>query len=47
VADKKNTSKHIERDNKLDRSNNARHNENARTAAALEPETPRIDTDHL
>ncbi|MDL4839421.1 hypothetical protein [Aquibacillus rhizosphaerae] len=24
-----------------------RHNENARESAALEPESPRIDTDHL
>jgi len=47
VADKKKTSIHIERNNKLERSKNDRHNENARTAAALEPETPRINTDNL
>jgi hypothetical protein len=47
VADKKNTFKHIERKNELDRSNDDRHNENARKAAALEPDAPRINTDNL
>jgi hypothetical protein len=47
VADKKKTSKHIERYSKLDRYKNDRHNDNARAAAALEPETPRINTDNL
>jgi hypothetical protein len=47
VTDKKKTSKHIESDSKLDRENNDRHNENARGAAALERETPRINTDNL
>jgi hypothetical protein len=47
VADQKIPSKHIEKNNKLDRSKNDRHNENAKTAAALEPETPRINTDNL
>lgn len=47
MADKKKTSKHIDRDSKLERDNNDRHNENARAAAALEPDTPRINTDNL
>ncbi|MBS4199199.1 hypothetical protein KHA93_05960 [Bacillus sp. FJAT-49732] len=47
MADKKKTSKHIERYSKLDRYKNDRHNDNARAAAALEPETPRINTDNL
>jgi hypothetical protein len=42
VADKKKTSTHIERDSNLDRFENDRHNDNARAAAALEPEIPRI-----
>lgn len=46
MADKK-TSKHIERNSKLDKINNDRHNDNARAAAALEPGTPRISTDNL
>lgn len=47
MADKKKTSEHIDKDNKLDRYQNDRHNENARAAVALEPETPRINTDNL
>ncbi|MCJ8007240.1 hypothetical protein ACFFF5_07020 [Lederbergia wuyishanensis] len=47
MADKKKTSKHIEKYSKLDRNKNDRHNDNARAAAALEPETPRINTDNL
>ncbi|MBY0096152.1 hypothetical protein [Mesobacillus maritimus] len=47
MAEKKIASKQVEKNDKLDRSNNDRHNENARTSAALEPITPRINTDHL
>ena len=47
VADKKKTSKEIENYSKLDRSQNDRHNDNARAAAALDPLTPRINTDNL
>ena len=47
VANKKKTSNHIESESKLDRDNNDRHNENARGAAALEQEIPRINTDNL
>lgn len=46
MADKKETSKHIERDSNINSYDN-RHNDNARAAAALEPETPRINTDNL
>jgi hypothetical protein len=44
VPDQKKTSKKIESN---ERYKNDRHNVNARTAAALEPEGPRIKTDHL
>ncbi|MBS4218367.1 hypothetical protein KHA96_08590 [Bacillus sp. FJAT-49711] len=47
MADKKKTSKHIDRNSKLDSDNKDRHNDNARAAASLEPETPRINTDNL
>jgi hypothetical protein len=48
VADNKKTSKHLERDSKLDRyENDDRHNDNARTATAFEPVIPRIDTENL
>ncbi|WP_163102505.1 hypothetical protein [Peribacillus alkalitolerans] len=47
MADKKKTSKHNESFSNLDRDKNDRHNDNARAAAALEPETPRINTDNL
>jgi hypothetical protein len=47
VADKKQTSKHEEKDSKLDEYENDRHNDNARAAAANESETPRINTDNL
>lgn len=47
VADKRKTSNDIEKYSKLDKNNNDRHNENARAAADLEPDTPRINTDNL
>ncbi|WP_334215915.1 hypothetical protein [Mangrovibacillus sp. Mu-81] len=48
VADKKKISKDIEKYSSLDNGNkNDRHNDNARAAAALEQETPRINTDNL
>ncbi|WP_342430324.1 hypothetical protein [Neobacillus sp. FSL H8-0543] len=47
MADKKNTSKQIERNNKLDREINDRHNDNARAAADPASNTPRINTDNL
>ncbi|MBS4208083.1 hypothetical protein [Bacillus sp. FJAT-50079] len=47
MADKKKTSKHIESNSKLDRSKNDRHNDNASATAALEQDTPRINTDNL
>jgi hypothetical protein len=48
VADKKKTSKNIEKYSTLDNGyKNDRHNDNAREAAALEPEYPRINTDNL
>ncbi|MBS4208066.1 hypothetical protein [Bacillus sp. FJAT-50079] len=47
MADKKKNSNHIESNSKLDRSKNDRHNDNAKAAAALEPEIPRINTDNL
>ncbi|WHZ05720.1 hypothetical protein QNH48_14290 [Neobacillus sp. YX16] len=47
MADKKKTSNHIERSSKIDRDKNERHNANARAAADLETETPRINTDNL
>lgn len=47
MADKKKTSNHIKSDNKLDEYKNDRHNDNARAAADLEPEYPRINTDNL
>lgn len=47
VAEKKKTSKPIEKDSKLDRDQNDRHNDNARAAAALESNIPRINTDNL
>jgi hypothetical protein len=46
VAHKKKTSKDIEKYSKLDRTINDQH-DNARAGAALEPETPRINTDNL
>lgn len=47
MADKKETSKHIERDSNINSYENDRHNDNAREAAAPETETPRINTDNL
>jgi hypothetical protein len=48
VADKKKTSNDKETFSTLDNGNkNDRHNDNARAAAALEQETPRINTDNL
>lgn len=47
VADKKKTSKDLEKSSKLDSYKNDRHNDNASAAAALEPQTPRIYTDNL
>jgi hypothetical protein len=47
VTDKKKTSKPIERNSNIDNTNNKRHNDNARAAAANEPGIPRIDTDNL
>ncbi|MGG3799598.1 hypothetical protein [Metabacillus fastidiosus] len=47
MADKKKTSKDLEKSSKLDRYKNDRHNDNASAAAALEPQTPRIYTDNL
>jgi hypothetical protein len=48
VADKKKISKDIEKYSLLYNGNkNDRHNDNARAAAALEQETPRINTDNL
>ncbi|MEG9295052.1 hypothetical protein V6B33_01205 [Mangrovibacillus sp. Mu-81] len=48
MADKKKISKDIEKYSSLDNGNkNDRHNDNARAAAALEQETPRINTDNL
>ncbi|MDR7079441.1 hypothetical protein J2Y03_004499 [Neobacillus niacini] len=44
MADKKETSEEKEKYNTLE---NDRHNDNARAAAALETETPRISTDNL
>jgi hypothetical protein len=48
VAEKKKTSKDLEKYRTLDNENkNDRHNENARAAAAPEPAIPRINTDNL
>jgi hypothetical protein len=48
VADKKKTSKDIEKYSTLENGNkNNQHNDNARAAAALEQEIPRINTDNL
>ncbi|WP_179292550.1 hypothetical protein [Bacillus sp. 7884-1] len=47
MADEKKPSKNIERDSKLERYENDRHNVNAREAAALEPDIPRINTENL
>ena len=48
MADKKKTSKDKGKYSTLDnRNTNDRHNDNAREAAALEPEAPRIRTDNL
>jgi hypothetical protein len=48
VADKKKTSRDIEKYNTLENGNKTnRHNDNARAAAALEQEIPRINTDNL
>lgn len=47
MTDNKKTSQLKEKSSKLDRYQEDRHNENARTASALEPVTPRINTDHL
>jgi hypothetical protein len=47
VADKKQSSKRIEKNSNSDSYNNDRHSQNARAAAELEPLTPRISTDNL
>jgi hypothetical protein len=48
MADKKKTSKDIEKYRTLENGNkNERHNDNAKAAAALEQEFPRINTDNL
>jgi hypothetical protein len=47
VVDKKKTSKDKEKYNPSDTDINDRHNDNARAAAALEQEYPRINTDNL
>jgi hypothetical protein len=47
VTDEKNTSKQEESYGKTDRINNDRHNDNARAAADLQSNTPRINTDNL
>jgi hypothetical protein len=47
VTDEKNTSKQEESYSKTDRINNDRHNDNARAAADLQSNTPRINTDNL
>jgi hypothetical protein len=47
VTDEKNTSKQEESYSKADRINNDRHNDNARAAADLQSNTPRINTDNL
>jgi hypothetical protein len=47
MTDKKQTSKNIDRNSKLDENNNDRHNDNARAAADNESVTPRINTDNL
>ncbi|WP_456274834.1 hypothetical protein [Bacillus sp. AK031] len=47
MADKKKNPENKNRSNQLDGSNNNRHNENARAAAALEPGFPRINTDNI
>jgi hypothetical protein len=47
VADKKKPSQDIENYRELDQKNNDRHSENARAAAAIELQTPRINTDNL
>jgi hypothetical protein len=46
-VDKKKTSNHIEKNTNLDRTENNRHNENARAAAAPDTDKPRINTDNL
>ncbi|MBY0147887.1 hypothetical protein [Neobacillus niacini] len=47
MTDEKNTSKQEESYGKTDRINNDRHNDNARAAADLQSNTPRINTDNL
>ncbi|MCM3693152.1 hypothetical protein [Neobacillus niacini] len=47
MAEEKKTSRNIERDSKLERYEDDRHNVNAREAAALEPDMPRINTENL
>jgi hypothetical protein len=47
VTNEKNTSKDEETYSKTDSNNNNRHNDNARAAADLQSNTPRIDTDNL
>jgi hypothetical protein len=48
VADKKKKSKDIDKYSTLENGNKTnRHNDNARAAAALGQETPRINTDNL
>jgi len=47
MTNEKNTSNHEETIRKTDRNNNDRHNDNARAAADLQSNTPRINTDNL
>jgi len=47
MTNPKNTSNHEETYRKTDRNNNDRHNDNARAAADLQSNTPRINTDNL
>ncbi len=47
MADKKKPSQNIENYRELYQKNNDRHSKNARAAAAIELQTPRINTDNL
>ena len=47
MADKKKPSQDIEKHSELDQINNDRHNDNARAAATIKGNTPRINTDNL
>jgi hypothetical protein len=47
VADKNNSSNHIERNSNVENYKEDRHNENARISADLEPDIPKINTEKL